>query len=158
MVVRRRKKNSRQRGSSTHGWGSMKKHRGKGNKGGAGKAGTGKRGDSKKPSYWKSRYFGKVGFKKRKNIRKVTALNLIDIEQKINIWLNQKKISKEGDTFIIDCGSLGYNKLLGKGFIQNKLKIMVDAASERAIKKVQEKGGEVMKVKKSSSETSDNES
>jgi large subunit ribosomal protein L15 len=50
MTTHRRKKNVKQRGSKTHGWGSMKKHRGAGNRGGRGKAGTGKRGDQKKPT------------------------------------------------------------------------------------------------------------
>ena len=60
MVAKKRKKNTRQRAGTTHGWGSMKKHRGKGNKGGAGMAGTGKRGDAKKPAIWKNKkYFGK---------------------------------------------------------------------------------------------------
>ncbi len=44
------KKNKRQRGLSSHGWGHKKKHRGAGNRGGKGMAGTGKRADTKKPS------------------------------------------------------------------------------------------------------------
>ena len=63
MVVRKRKKNSRQHGSTTHGWGAMKKHRGAGNRGGRGLAGTGKRADQMKPLHWKERYFGKLGFR-----------------------------------------------------------------------------------------------
>ena len=49
----KRSKNSRQRGSKTHGWGAMKKHRGAGHRGGRGAAGSGKRGDAKKPSIWR---------------------------------------------------------------------------------------------------------
>ena len=55
MTVNKRKKNVRQRGHKTHGWGEKKKHRGKGHQGGAGMAGTGKRADSKKPSIWKDK-------------------------------------------------------------------------------------------------------
>ena len=68
MTVNKRSKNTRQRGHTTHGWGSMKKHRGKGHQGGAGMAGSGKRADSKKPSIWKDkRYFGKFGFIRSQN-------------------------------------------------------------------------------------------
>ena len=63
MVVNKRKKNSRQRGSTTHGFGSKKKHRGHGSRGGSGLAGTGKRADAKKPSFWHdTEYFGGHGF------------------------------------------------------------------------------------------------
>ena len=48
MVTNKRSKDTRQRGSNTHGWGAMKKHRGAGHRGGRGNAGTGKRGDAKK--------------------------------------------------------------------------------------------------------------
>ena len=66
MVVNKRKKSTRQRAGTTHGYGSMKKHRGAGHRGGRGASGTGKRADSKKPSIWKQTdYFGKHGFKKK---------------------------------------------------------------------------------------------
>jgi large subunit ribosomal protein L15 len=63
-MTNKRSKQSRNRGSHTHGGGSMKKRRGAGSRGGKGKAGSGKRGDAKKPMYWKDKnYFGKKGFK-----------------------------------------------------------------------------------------------
>ena len=66
MTVNKRTKSSRDRGSKTHGCGSMKKRRGAGNRGGRGMAGTGKRADQNKPSIWKNKkYFGKYGFKKK---------------------------------------------------------------------------------------------
>ena len=76
MTVNKRKKNSRQRGSQTHGWGAKKKHRSFGNRGGKGMAGSGKRADSKKPSLWKERYFGKIGFKSKKPVsRKILTFS-----------------------------------------------------------------------------------
>ena len=45
MTHNKRKKNSRQRGEWTHGWGAKKKHRGAGHRGGRGNAGSGKRGE-----------------------------------------------------------------------------------------------------------------
>ena len=53
MVLNKRKKNSRMRGNTTHGYGSMKKNRGAGNRGGRGMAGSGKRADQKKPTILK---------------------------------------------------------------------------------------------------------
>ena len=71
MPVHKRKKVTKQRGSKTHGWGSMKKHRGAGNRGGRGKAGTGKRADTKKPTiinlFGAKGYFGKKGFLQNNN-------------------------------------------------------------------------------------------
>ncbi len=141
MAAKKRKKNTRQRGSCTHGWGSMKKHRGKGNKGGAGMAGTGKRGDAKNPSVWKKRYFGKYGFKKKGLKKKINAINIDELDK----LLADNKINKEGDVYIIDLKSIGYNKLLGRGILKNKFKVMVDSASEKAVQKIKDKGGEVIK-------------
>ena len=90
MVINKRKKNSRQRGSWTHGWGEKKKHRGAGHRGGRGRAGTGKKGDAKKPSVWKNtKYFGKFGFKKKNVKEAIKPINLRDIEIKLNNWLNK---------------------------------------------------------------------
>ncbi len=148
MVAQKRKKNVRQRAGTTHGWGSMKKHRGKGNKGGCGMAGTGKRGDQKASVVWKEKkYFGKHGFKKKGMKKKVVAINVEELQKKINTLLEKKKITKEGDTYVIDLNSIGYNKLLGKGIVLNKLKISVESSSEKAIQKVQEKGGVVVTKK-----------
>lgn len=148
MVAKKRKKNTRQRAGTTHGWGSMKKHRGKGNKGGAGMAGTGKRGDAKKPAIWKNKkYFGKHGFKKKGLIKNVVSINLAELEMQIDKLLASKKINKEGDIINIDLNVIGYNKLLGTGIVKSKMKIVVDSASEKAVSKIADKGGEVITKK-----------
>ena len=143
MTVNKRKKNSRQRGSKTHGWGSMKKHRGAGSRGGRGMAGSGKRSDSKKPSNWKEKYFGKHGFKSKKQGIKIKALNLLDIENRLNSLLKEKIIEKENDFYDIDAEKLGFNKLLSKGNVSNKFRIKVMYASKNAIEKVKAAGGNV---------------
>ena len=143
MVVNKRRKNSRQHGGNTHGWGSMKKHRGKGNKGGAGMAGTGKRGNSKVPSIWKiPYYFGKRGFKVKGAAPKDVVCNVGDL--KLDRLLAEKKVVLESDTFIIDLAALGYDKLLGGGIVTRKMKVTAPKATESAIKKVKEAGGEVI--------------
>ncbi len=141
MVVNKRKKFSRQRASHTHGWGSKKKHRGAGNRGGRGMAGSGKRGDAMKTLYWKDKkYFGKYGFKMKGVKKEVKAINIGDIEENLDRFL-------EGD--IIDLGKLGYDKLLGKGKIINKFKIKAKSASGNSIERVKQAGGEVvLEIKK----------
>lgn len=144
MVVARRKKNSRQRGSKTHGWGAMKKHRGAGNRGGRGMAGTGKRCDSKKPMIWGDpKYFGKHGFKK-KNIKiKIKPITIRIVEQKINAWLNKNLIEEKTGSYNIDLKKLGYNKLLSNGKITRKLNINVLYATPKAVEKIKSAGGTV---------------
>jgi len=140
MIMRfKRKKNIRQRGSKTHGWGSMKKHRGAGNRGGRGMAGSGKRGDSKKPSVWKDqKYFGKHGFKRKCIVKEVNAVNIA--------WLEDKAESiakKENDVYIIDLSNLGIDKLLSSGKAIKKFNITVEKATPNAVKRVEEAGGKV---------------
>ncbi len=148
MVVYKRKKDTRQRGSHTHGWGSMKKHRGAGSRGGRGMAGTGKKGDVKKPSIWKNKkYFGKHGFKKKGAV-KINAINLNYFEQKAEKLLEDKLITKEGDKYIIDAGKLGFNKILGYVKLTKKFKITADSFSKDAAEKIKAAGGEAIEAKK----------
>lgn len=149
MTVNKRKKNSRQRGSMTHGWGSKKKHRGAGNRGGRGMAGTGKRADSKKPTHWKGKYFGKSGFTSKKPKIRINAINISFIEQHIDKFLSKNLAKKEGSHYIIDLENLGFNKLLGNGRVSVKFKIKTPYASETVTEKVKESGGEVTGLAKS---------
>ena len=127
--MRKRTKNSRQRGSHTHGWGSKKKHRGAGNRGGRGNAGSGKRGDAKKPSFWKDKsYFKSKGFT---SIHK--PLNTINIAD----------LKKFADTKI-DLYKKGYDKLLGLGNPDRKYDLKVPRASKSAVRKITEDGGTVL--------------
>ena len=145
MTVNKRKKNVRQRGSKTHGWGAKKKHRGKGHQGGAGMAGTGKRADSKKPSIWKDKdYFGKHGFTSKTPKVKINSVNISFIEQHIGKFLSSNAIKKENEVYSIDLEKLGFNKLLGDGRASMKLRIKTPYASKSAVEKVKEAGGEVI--------------
>ena len=97
MIIKKRTKNSRQRAGTTHGWGSMKKHRGAGNRGGVGNAGSGKRGDSKKPSFWKKKKFGMHGFKKKGICIKIHSINLSGLSKygKLELSLADYGINSE---------------------------------------------------------------
>ncbi|MDD5087052.1 MAG: uL15 family ribosomal protein [Candidatus Nanoarchaeia archaeon] len=145
MVVKRRKKNVRMRGSKTHGWGAMKKHRGAGSRGGRGMAGTGKRGDAKKTKIWKDKkYFGKYGFKRpKKIIIKINAINIKSIERNLESFLLKKLVEKNNDTYVIDLEKLGFNKLLSEGDATKKLNITCSYASKKAVEKIEKAGGKV---------------
>ncbi|MBR9691702.1 50S ribosomal protein L15 [Candidatus Woesearchaeota archaeon] len=149
MVTNKRRKNSRQRASTTHGWGSMKKHRGAGNRGGKGMAGTGKRGDAKKPRIWKNKkYFGKFGFKKKNIPQKINAVNLAYLEEKLEKLLSKKLIEQQGDLYIIDVAKLGFNKVLGYGKPTKKYKITSPKFSKDAVEKIKAAGGEAIELNK----------
>ena len=149
MVVNKRKKNSRQRASTNHGWGKgCAHHKGAGSKGGRGKAGTGKRGDAKKPSIWKKRYFGKLGFIHQGVKTEIKAANLNYLNENLNNLIDKKLIQKDNDVYVVDLAKIGVNKLLATGNISNKFKITVDYASRASIEKVKKAGGEVILNKK----------
>jgi large subunit ribosomal protein L15 len=150
MVVNKRKKNTRMRAKTTHGYGSMKKHRGAGSRGGRGNAGSGKRGDVKKPSLtWKKghKHKGKVGFKMY-NQEKILTINVSLLDQKIDYFIKIGKAEKKADLYIIDFSKTGlnvfnYNKLLGSGNVKNKYDIKIKYASDKAVKKIEKAGGKV---------------
>jgi len=139
MVVRKRRKNVRQRAHSTHGWGSRKRHRGSGSRGGFGMAGSGKRAQHKKQhilKFYGNEYYGKHGFHSLR--KKADAINIRDVELNIN-----KLGKKDGDRYIVDLRDLGYGKLLGTGDVKHKLKIICDSCSESAKEKIEKAGGEI---------------
>ena len=137
-----RKKNSRQRGSHTHGWGAKKKHRGKGNKGGAGNAGTGKRGDARKPSIWTNKdYFGKHGFSPLG--KKVGAINIQYLNEMADSMVEKKLAEKKGDVYVINLAKIKIKKLLSKGAPSKKFEISVEMASPSVIESVKAAGGSV---------------
>jgi large subunit ribosomal protein L15 len=144
MTVNHRKKNSRQRGSFTHGWGEKKKHRGAGHRGGRGNAGSGKRGDAKKPSYWKIKNFsGKHGFTnpttKTEQIMSLEQLNVA-----VDKLVAAGNAVKEADAYKVNLSALGVHKLLGTGLAEHKYELVVAKATPGAIKKVEALGGSLV--------------
>lgn len=132
MTFNKRKKNSRQRGLTTHGWGSRKKHRGSGNRGGRGKAGTGKRAAQKKPgimNVYGPEYFGRRGFNIPQKVKKkVKAINIFDLPEQDKINLNE----------------MGYDKLLGEGAVKRRYEITVKSFSKSAKEKIEKFGGKII--------------
>lgn len=144
MVVNRRKKVRKLRGSRTHGWGHPKKHRGKGSRGGVGKSGMGKRGQHKM-SLLNSlgiKNIGAYGFKRPPAVlRPSKALNLRYIESKIDKWLKKGIATEEKNIITLDVSKLGATKVLGAGRISRKMIIKAGRISASAKEKIENAGG-----------------
>jgi large subunit ribosomal protein L15 len=142
MKTHKKKKSVKMHGMNmgTHGGGARKKRKGSGHRGGKGMSGSGKRADQKKTLVIKlygNKYFGKQGITSRGTKR--------DIRQRINlqqIEINLEKYGKKvGDKWEIN---LKDYKILGTGEVKSKLIITAKEASNSAIEKVKEKGGEIL--------------
>jgi len=148
MTTNKRKKNTRYRGSKTHGGGSMKKRRGAGNRGGRGMAGSGKRADHKKQliikKYGLLNYFGKHGFTSHKPKIKITPINISYLEDKFSILQKKELIKQENNFYSIDLSKLKINKLLAKGKPTRKYKIKTKFISKSAKEKIEKAGGEIV--------------
>jgi large subunit ribosomal protein L15 len=148
MTINKRKKNSRQRGSWTHGWGAKKKHRGAGSRGGRGLAGSGKRGDAKKTLYWQdANYFGKRGFVSANKTEEKT-INLSHLNTILDTLVQKRKAQFQNGIFIINLDELGYTKLLGAGNVTKKMQITVNNASRSVEEKVSKNGGSLTLLSK----------
>lgn len=144
MTHNKRKKNSRQRGEWTHGWGAKKKHRGAGHRGGRGNAGSGKRGDAKKPRFWSDKkYFGKDGFSSI-NAKTINAVGISHLDSMIDSLISKGKASIKDGVISINLKDIKCHKLLGTGHTNRKLEIIADMASHKAVEKIQKAGGKII--------------
>ncbi|HLA46191.1 MAG TPA: uL15 family ribosomal protein [Thermoplasmata archaeon] len=130
------------RGSRTHGRG--KKHgRGKGCRGGSGNAGL-----HKHKFKWMIKYdpdhFGHHGFVRHAaDTEPETTIDLEQLVGRLPTFEASGWASHSGETWAVDLRMAGIDKLLGSGRAPIPLKITVVSATERAIRKVAEAGGEV---------------
>jgi large subunit ribosomal protein L15 len=127
IKTKKRKKQTRMHGLHTNKRGFKKKARGKGHRGGIGNAGTGKKADHKKTKVTKlfgNKYFGRSKTLRKKLVKKIQVINLLDLEKK----------SIYGDL------NLSKYKILGKGELTKKLKIKAHSASKLAIEKIKKSG------------------
>jgi len=144
MAINKRKKNSRQRGTTSHGWGSMKKHRGAGHRGGRGNSGSGKRGDQKKPCKWKNpKYFGGHGFTSKSRMPTMVPINIKTLEDRAEALVEKGYAKLAGGAYTINLADLGYNKLLSTGKATKKFMITTDYATAKAVEKIKNAGGDV---------------
>ena len=133
----RLRKIRKQRGSRTCGWGQISQHRKSGSRGGHGKAGIHKGRWNQNEPKWQP----KVGFNCPTG-KSLSSINLRDLSR----FISSTSADKDGGDGIetIDLTMLGYDKLLGAGIVGRPLRIKVDSASESAIRKISEAGGEVV--------------
>ncbi|MBA7529279.1 hypothetical protein ES705_21474 [subsurface metagenome] len=147
------KKVRKMRGTRTHGYGRVGQHRKAGQRAGKGKTSQWKK--SKKSYYLKQKElgfpdpdwdFGKRGFKRPQDINRiyqVNALNVKDLDSKIEELTKNNIASKSGNTYTIDLKDVNIQKILGRGEINKKINISVNKASKRAIEKIESAGGKV---------------
>ena len=136
MVIRKKKKAGKFRGSRTHGYGSHKKHRGAGSRGGRGKAGMHKHKWATTVKYDPDR-FGKRGFKMPAGAgKKVKAVNVGQLER----MAAGKKA--------INLAELGYYKVLGSGAISAAIEVTAASFSKGAVGKIEAAGGKVVIIGK----------
>ncbi len=115
----------------THGRGK-KAGRGAGLRGGRGNAGLHKHKYMHMLKYMPD-HFGVHGFKRPKSVvKKETIMNVGQLE---GSFPGKKDV---------DLTKEGIDKLLGGGTIKSSMKITVNAASAKAIEKIEEKGGKVL--------------
>jgi large subunit ribosomal protein L15 len=130
-----RKKTKKFRGSMTHGRGK-KAGRGAGLRGGRGNAGLNKHRYMHMVKYMPDHFLGKHGFKRPLSILKDdTCINVGQLEEK---FPDMKSINLDKE---------GFDKLLGGGKLNSNYNVKVKKASEKAVEKIKENGGEVTLLK-----------
>lgn len=136
MTDIKRKKVTKARGHRTHGYGSQKKHRGKGSRGGTGMAGSKKHRTTFMLKYNRN-HIGKKGFTS-KIYGKIKTINLFNIEKLAD---GAKKIDLE---------AFGIQKVLGRGEIKKPIEVTAMYFSSSAKVKIEAAGGKaigtVMKI------------
>jgi len=134
MVVHKRKKIRKMRGTRTCGCGSHKKNRGAGSRGGRGKSGRFKHKKSWVIRY-EPDYYGKRGFKiPVKAQKEIKAITLRDIDALA------KKLNKNE----INLSELGYDKVLSTGSLTQSLMIKAKKFVKKAKQKIEEAGGKAI--------------
>ena len=135
-------KTEKHRGARTHGRGK-KAGRGHGKRGGVGAAGGHKHKWIATLKFDRDHYGQKgKGFKRPQSV--VAQPETINVGQlrKLKERLIKEGIEKEGGKEI-NLTTLGYDKLLGSGVVQGAWQVTVDAATPRAMEKIESAGGKV---------------
>jgi large subunit ribosomal protein L15 len=131
----KKKKKEKLRGKRSHGKGNTKNKRGAGCRGGRGKAG------SKKHKFTK--YYAEFG--KKRKLKAKTQLNAINLSD-INSLLENKKFEKENSFIVFDGIKTGYEKILSKGTLNEKILFKNIIASKKAIEKINESGSKIEEI------------
>jgi large subunit ribosomal protein L15 len=144
-MAKKRKKNTRYRGSQTHRRGHRKRTKGSGNRAGFGMAGSGKKSCAKKMTVIDlcggMNYFGGDKTLRRGRVApKLKVINLSDLVSRFDNLLEQgiAKQTPKGFEFNLK----GYKVLAGSG-LNAKVSIKATTASKSAIEQVKESGGTI---------------
>ncbi len=130
------------RGSRTHGRG--KKH----GRGAGGRGGTGNAGLHKHKFKWmiinEPEHFGRHGFTRHAQMHETTAIDLEDLARRLGELESAGHARRDKSRIDVDLTAAGIDKLLGSGRVTMAMRITVARASEAAVAKVAEAGGEVV--------------
>ena len=69
----------------------------------------------------------------------------------INLFIDAGIMTKSGDVYSINLNDIKVDKLLATGKVNQKFNIIVNEASDSAVKKISEAGGKVVILKKTES-------
>lgn len=138
------KRRSKKKKSGSHGKGSSKKGRGAGNRGGRGKAGQGKKGQQKKMTKEGIVELGEQGFNSR--TPEQDGINLRDIDEQIETFVEAGVAEETDSGYVFHADEAGYEKVLGTGKLTKDIEIHAEKFSSSAEKKIEESGGEAVKV------------
>ncbi len=153
MSPHKLRKTRKRRASRTHGYGRVGQHRGGGKRGGRGKAGFHKHGWTHVIKH-EPNYFGKKGFTSPGSLgQKIRVINVGKLDELVESLAAEERLKKKGRKSFLDLDELGYDKLLGAGNVTQPILVKVTSHSERAAKKVQEAGGQILKVDEQLTET-----
>jgi large subunit ribosomal protein L15 len=138
-MATRFRKSRRQRGSRYCGWGQIGQHRQSGSRGGTGGAG-------KHKHFWirtvieEPEHFGHDSTKSMRQNRLTRWINLRDINDLVSRFGSTDEHGKP----MLDLRSIGYNKLLGGGTLQEPIVLKVAKVSATAKQKIELAGGEIV--------------
>ena len=138
-MATRFRKSRRQRGSRYCGWGQIGQHRQSGSRGGTGGAG-------KHKHLWirtvieEPEHFGHDSTKSMRQNRLTRWINLRDINDLVSRFGSTDEHGKP----MLDLRSIGYNKLLGGGTLQEPIVLNVAKVSATAKQKIELAGGEIV--------------
>lgn len=95
---------------------------------------------------YKPDYYGKRGFTSPRTLgQKINVINVGKLEELVETLAAEERLKKKERKVFLDLDELGYDKLLGAGNITKPILVKVSSHSERATKKVQEAGGQIIK-------------
>ena len=136
------------RGTRTHGYGNTQKHRGAGSRGGRGMAGSKKHKWTYVSKYLPG-YFGRSGFKRPScQVKTQKTINVGVLDENVKKLLESGFLKREGDTYTVNLVEQGFDKLLGAGGVSHTFIVTVKVCSEKARKKIEAAGGQVILTEK----------